>query len=111
MGFSHLNGHNFRHNFRDTLSVMCDCGSEIESTQHFLLHYLFFNDQRKKLFYSFDGIKLSILEFQKDFLTNILLFGSGMFEETINKNMHNQLLVINIAPLTVLFCNCPLADL
>ena len=91
---------------------MCDCGSEIESTQHFLLHYPFFNDQRKKLFYSFDDIKPSILEFQKDFLTNIiLLFGSGKFEETINKNMHNQLLVINFAPLTVLFCNCPLANL
>ena len=87
MGFSHLHEHKFRHNFRDTVSTMCDCGSEIESTQHFLLRCPFFNDERKKLFKSLHNIKLSILEFQKDFVANILLFGSEKFEETINKKI------------------------
>ena len=87
MGFSHLHEHKFRHNFRDTVSTMCDCGSEIESTQHFLLRCPFFNDERKKLFKSLHDIKPSILEFQKDFVANILLFGSDKFEETINKKI------------------------
>ena len=35
LNFSHLNEHNFRHNFKVCVSPMCGCGSEIESTQHF----------------------------------------------------------------------------
>ena len=35
--FSHLNEHKFRHNFKDALSPMCDCGSETETTDHFFL--------------------------------------------------------------------------
>ena len=48
---------------------MCDRGSEIESTQHFLLRWIFFNDKRKKLFKIVHDIKPSILEFQR-LLTN-----------------------------------------
>ena len=40
--FTYLNEHKFRRHFSDTVSRMCDCGSEIESTQHFLLHCPFF---------------------------------------------------------------------
>ena len=35
--FSHLNEHKFRHNFLETLNPMCSCGSEPETTGHFLL--------------------------------------------------------------------------
>ena len=37
LNFSHLNEHKFRHNFLDTLNPMCSCGSEPETTAHFLL--------------------------------------------------------------------------
>lgn len=43
------------------------------------------DDERRKLFYSFHDMKPSILEFQKDFSSNTLLFGSDKFEETINR--------------------------
>ena len=66
LGFSHLNEHKFRHNFGDTVSAMCDGGSE------------------KKPFGSLHHIKPSILKLQKDLLLNILLFVSSKFEETIN---------------------------
>ena len=86
--FPHLTEHKFLHNFRDTVSAMCDCGSEIESTQHFLLRCSFFNDERKKPYLkSFITKKTFISEFQKDFLTNILLFGYDKFEETINRKI------------------------
>ena len=87
LGFSHLNEHKFRHNFRDTVSAMCDSGSEIESTQHFLLRCPIFNDERKKLFKSLYDIKPSILKLQKNFVANILLFVSDKFEETIKKKI------------------------
>ena len=33
--FSHLNEQKFRHNCKDALSSMCDCGSETETTDYF----------------------------------------------------------------------------
>ena len=47
--FSHLNEHKFRHNFEDALSPVCDCSSEIETTDHFFLRCLFFPINRQKL--------------------------------------------------------------
>ena len=40
--FSPLNEHKFSHNFKDTLSPLCDCGSETEKTDHFFLCDPFF---------------------------------------------------------------------
>ena len=33
--FGHLNDQKFRHNFKDCLSLMCDCGAETETTVTF----------------------------------------------------------------------------
>ena len=34
LGFSYLNEHKFRHNFRDFLSPLCECKLEPEATCH-----------------------------------------------------------------------------
>ena len=47
--FSHLNEHKFRHNFKDCVSPMCDCGAETETTSHFFLRCQFFANERQKL--------------------------------------------------------------
>lgn len=47
-GFSHLNKRKFWLDFRNTVSAMCGYGSEIGSTQYFLLRCFFLNDGRKK---------------------------------------------------------------
>ena len=44
--FSHLNEHKFRHNFKDALSPLCDCGSETEPTDHSFMRCLFFPKNR-----------------------------------------------------------------
>ena len=41
--FSHLNEHKFFHNFKDAVSPMCYCGSETETTYHFLVLPVFCN--------------------------------------------------------------------
>ena len=38
IGFSHLKEHKFRHNFQDSVDLMCSCSSGTETTKHFLLH-------------------------------------------------------------------------
>ena len=42
LDFSHLNEYKFKNNFEATLSNMCDCGSEIESTENYHLCWPFF---------------------------------------------------------------------
>ena len=37
LGFSHLNEHKFRHNFRDFLNPLCECNLEPKTASHFLL--------------------------------------------------------------------------
>ena len=39
--FSHLNEHKYRHGFGDTINAMCACGSEAETTEHFLFKPIF----------------------------------------------------------------------
>ena len=34
VGLNHLRKHKFRHNFRDSLNPICNCGNAIESTKH-----------------------------------------------------------------------------
>ena len=47
--FSHLNEHKFRHNFKDTVIAMCNCGKETETTEHFFLRWPLFVTERQKL--------------------------------------------------------------
>ena len=43
---SHLCEHKFKYNFQNCLNPLCNCSSSIESTSHFLLRCLIFNDKR-----------------------------------------------------------------
>ena len=47
--FSHLSEHKFCHNSKDTVVLMCDCGTETETTEHFFLRCPFFVTKRQKL--------------------------------------------------------------
>ena len=38
LGLSHLREHKFKHNFQDSINPLCNCGHDIESTTHYLLH-------------------------------------------------------------------------
>ena len=59
--FSHLNEHKFRHNFKDALSPMQDCGSKTETTDHFSLRCPFFLRNRQKLRNDFLKINPSLI--------------------------------------------------
>ena len=59
--FSHLNEHKFRHGFGDTINAMCACGSEVETTEHFLLHCHLYSPQRLELFENLEKVDSSFL--------------------------------------------------
>ena len=81
--FSHLNEHKFGHNFKDALSPMRHCGSETESTDHFLLRCPFFAENRQKLF----KIDVSLKNLNDEMLSGILLFVSNKYKDTLNKDI------------------------
>ena len=49
LNFSHLNGHKFRHGFKDTVDPMCKYGLETEIALHFLLRCRMYSTIRTEL--------------------------------------------------------------
>ena len=49
--FSNLKEHKFRHGFADMINPMCECGADVETMEHFLLHCHFYSTQRLELFH------------------------------------------------------------
>ena len=85
--FSHLNEHEFRHNFKDCVNPMCDCGAEIETTSHFFLHCHFFANERQKLLDDVYRIEASIKNLNEESLIDVLLYGSDRFNDSKNKQI------------------------
>ena len=59
--FSHLNEHKFRHGFGDAINVTCACGSEVETSEHFLLRCHLYSPQRLELFENLEKVDSSFL--------------------------------------------------
>ena len=89
VGFSHLKEHKFRHNFQDSIDPMCNCGSGIETTVHFLLHCPNYNPQRQTLFDKIATIDDNIVKENEDIFVNVLLFGKPNIEDCLNKEVPN----------------------
>ena len=68
ISLSPLKAHKWRHNFSDTISGICDCKQDIESTSHFLFSCPFYATQRATLITSINVIlqtaSLNLLENQ-----------------------------------------------
>ena len=58
--FSHLIEHKFRHNFADTLNLLCSCSLETENTGHFFLRCRNYNNVSITLMNEFNDIDNSI---------------------------------------------------
>ena len=79
LNFSHLNEHKFRHNFLDTLNLMCSSGSEPETTAHFLLLCQNHVMNRSKLLKNVYNLDQTPRNYNDDHLIHILLYGSEKF--------------------------------
>ena len=59
--FSHLNEHNLRPCFGDTINAMCTSRIEVETIEHFLLHCHLYYPQRLELFETLEKVDSSLL--------------------------------------------------
>ena len=73
--------HKFKHNFQDFLNAICNCGLNIESTSHFLLHCPTFNDERYTPLSTLNNIDYKLLELTKSSLLQTLLYGNTLFNK------------------------------
>ena len=87
LNFSHLNEHKLRHNFLDTLNPVCSCGSEPETTAHFLLRCKNHVMNRSKLLKNVYNLDQTIWNYADDHLIHILLYGSEKFNFNLNKEI------------------------
>ena len=70
--FSHLNEHNFIYGFNDSINPMCSCGTEVETTEHFLLRCHFYSTLRLELFENLEKIDSNFLNLNEKDQVNVL---------------------------------------
>ena len=102
VGLSQLRSHKKTHNFRDTPSDICQCGTGVESTEHFLLLCPNFARQREILF-STINLLLNSKNQDLNSLDNaakikLLLYGTEQLDFSKNKQVLNA--TINFIKLT-----------
>ena len=66
---------------------MCDCGTEIETTEHFFLRCPFFVNERQKLLNNVNGKHFSSQNLNEESIIDILLYGCDRFNERDNKEI------------------------
>ena len=87
LGLSHLRGHKFNHNFSDCLDEICMCGKDIESTDHFLLPYSLFRNEKQVLINKIRDIDCSLIDQNENSLCYTLLFGKENMNDTENTHI------------------------
>ena len=91
VGLSPLKCHKKAHNFMDTPDDRCICLME-ETTQHFLLKCLIYNEQRRKLFQTLNPILITKdlhLINDKD-MNRLLLYGHESLSFSVNQIIINE---------------------
>ena len=83
----YLREHKFKHSFQDTLNPICNCGEDIETTSHYLLHCPDYLHERKTLLNTVSCIVPNIFDFNNDQLTEILLYGKEDLDNINNTSI------------------------
>ena len=84
LGLSHLRDHKFKHSFQDSLNSICNCGTDVETTTHYLLHCPLFSDERLILINNIRNIDNNILNLNDSRFSDVLLFGNSSFNNSKN---------------------------
>ena len=85
LGFSHLNEHRFRHNFKECVNPVCSCSLEIEDTSHYHLHCHHFTLYRINLMNSVKFICDNFESMTENNKITLLLYGDSRFDGNKNK--------------------------
>ena len=90
LGFSHLRGHKFNHNFSDCLDEICICWEDTESTNPFLLQYSLFLKERQVLINKIRDTGSSTIDQNENSLCYTHLFGKEKMNDSDNAHFLNE---------------------
>ena len=88
VGFSKLNFHKFKHNYRDTINPLCPTNDGIEETKHFLLLCPAFDTQRRDLLAGVLEVVRPLAQINslsRNVLLQLLLYGDKDFPDDVKK--------------------------
>ena len=91
LGFSHIREHKLRHNFQDTLNLICSCRENSETTNYYLLpfpNYLNLNE-KMALLNNLQNVEEHILDRNYSRLPEVLRFGDSSFNDAQNISILN----------------------
>ena len=89
LSLSLIREHKFQHNFQDTLNPICNCGEDIESSCHYLLHCSLHTNESLALLNDIQGIDNSILELNDSHIVEVLPHGRKLLDISSNTNILN----------------------
>ena len=84
LGFSHISENKFRHNFADSLSPLCFCALETESTVHFFLGCKNCTTLRRALMTDLKNINDATMSLNENDLLHVILYGNKNFDNKMN---------------------------
>ena len=74
VGLSHFCEHKYKHSFQDSLNLICNCGRDIETSSHYLLHSSDSLPERMTLLNTISCFVPNISDLNNAKLTEILLW-------------------------------------
>ena len=86
---SHLWEHKFKHKFQDTLNPIWNCGEDIETSCHYLLHRSLYTNERLVPLNVIQGIDNGILELGDSHIIEFLLHWKKFLDISSNTNILN----------------------
>ena len=92
VNFSHLPDHRFKHSFQGTINPLCTCSLEVKTTNQFILHCPYCENEYHILLASICSIKSSILDQNGNSIVKGLLYGLDSFSETQNTSILNAMM-------------------
>ena len=90
LGLSHVNERKVKHGFNDTVNLICICGDDIESINHFFLHCSEYCETRQTLFDNIQSIDKMLLSQKESSLTHLLLYGDPKLNSNVNVFIFNS---------------------
>ena len=90
LGLSHVNERKVKHGFNDTVNLICICGDDIESINHFFLYCSEYCETRQTLFDNIQSIDKMLLSQKESSLTHLLLYGDPKLNSNVNVFIFNS---------------------
>ena len=97
LGLSHHRAYKFKHGFFDSLNPICSCGLDIETTCHYLLHYLNFINERTLPLNDVSRITRDALPSCETTFVKLFLYGDNSFDSATNTLISNASVEYNLS--------------